>query len=83
MRCGLTTQGRTSGSGDFAPDRPELAALDGKALRRSHDRGLDSPALHLVSAFATTASTRRPGQAWSASPRATKATAASNSATSP
>ena len=37
------------------PDRPELVALDGKTLRRSHDRSLDQPALHLVSAFATTA----------------------------
>jgi predicted transposase YbfD/YdcC len=36
------------------PDRPELVAIDGKTLRRSHDRGLDQPALHLVSAFATT-----------------------------
>jgi len=38
------------------PDRPELVALDGKTLRRSHDRSLDQPALHLVSAFATTGS---------------------------
>jgi predicted transposase YbfD/YdcC len=37
------------------PDRPELVAIDGKTLRRSHDRGHDQPALHLVSAFATTA----------------------------
>lgn len=36
------------------PDRPELVAIDGKTLRRSHDRSLDQPALHLVSAFATT-----------------------------
>ena len=36
------------------PDRPELVAIDGKTLRRSHDRNLDQPALHLVSAFATT-----------------------------
>jgi len=36
------------------PDQPALVALDGKTLRRSHDRGLDQPALHLVSAFATT-----------------------------
>lgn len=36
------------------PDRPELVAIDGKTLRRSHDRGVDQPALHLVSAFATT-----------------------------
>lgn len=36
------------------PDRPELVALDGKTLRRSHDRSIDQPALHLVSAFATT-----------------------------
>ena len=36
------------------PDRPELVAIDGKTLRRSHDRAADQPALHLVSAFATT-----------------------------
>ena len=36
------------------PDHPELVAIDGKTLRRSHDRGLDQPALHLVSAFAST-----------------------------
>lgn len=35
------------------PDRPELVALDGKTLRRSHDRSVDEPAPHLVSAFAT------------------------------
>jgi predicted transposase YbfD/YdcC len=38
------------------PDRPDLVALDGKTLRRSHDRSAEQPALHLVSAFATTAS---------------------------
>ena len=32
------------------PDRPELVALDGKTLRRSHDRSQGQPALHLVSA---------------------------------
>jgi predicted transposase YbfD/YdcC len=37
------------------PQRPELVAIDGKTLRRSHDRSVDQPALHLVSAFATTA----------------------------
>lgn len=36
------------------PDRPELVAIDGKTSRRSHDRAADQPALHLVSAFATT-----------------------------
>ena len=36
------------------PDRPELVAIDGKTLRRSHDRAAGQPALHLVSAFATT-----------------------------
>lgn len=36
------------------PERPELVAIDGKTLRRSHDRSVDQPALHLVSAFATT-----------------------------
>jgi predicted transposase YbfD/YdcC len=36
------------------PDHPELVAIDGKALRRSHDRSVDQPALHMVSAFATT-----------------------------
>jgi predicted transposase YbfD/YdcC len=38
------------------PDHPELVAIDGKTLRRSHDRSIDQPALHLVSAFATTSS---------------------------
>ena len=37
------------------PDRPELVAIDGKTSRRSHDRKADRPALHLVSAYATTA----------------------------
>ena len=37
------------------PDRPDLVAIDGKTSRRSHDREQDQPALHLVSAFATTA----------------------------
>ena len=37
------------------PDHPELVAIDGETLRRSHDRGCDQPALHLVSAFATKA----------------------------
>jgi hypothetical protein len=36
------------------PDRPDLVAIDGRTLRRSHDRSVDQPALHLVSAFATT-----------------------------
>jgi hypothetical protein len=36
------------------PQRPELVAIDGKTLRRSHDRSVNQPALHLVSAFATT-----------------------------
>ncbi|WP_245455818.1 ISAs1 family transposase [Mesorhizobium sp. M7A.F.Ca.US.008.03.1.1] len=36
------------------PDRPELIAIDGKTSRRSHDRSAGQPALHLVSAFATT-----------------------------
>lgn len=36
------------------PDRPELVAIDGKTSRRSHDRAAGEPALHLVSAFATT-----------------------------
>lgn len=36
------------------PDQPEFVAIDGKTLRRSHDRAADQPALHLVSAFATT-----------------------------
>jgi predicted transposase YbfD/YdcC len=38
------------------PDHPELVAIDGKTLRRSHDRSIDQPALHLVSAFATSSS---------------------------
>jgi len=36
------------------PEQPDLVAIDGKTLRRSHDRGVDQPALHMVSAFATT-----------------------------
>lgn len=36
------------------PERPELIAIDGKTLRRSHDRASGQPALHLVSAFAST-----------------------------
>ena len=36
------------------PDHPDLVAIDGKTLRRSHDRKVEQPALHLVSAFATT-----------------------------
>lgn len=35
------------------PDRPDLVAIDGKTLRRSHDRSAGRPALHLVSAFAS------------------------------
>lgn len=37
------------------PERLDLVAMDGKTSRRSHDRSLNAPALHLVSAFATTA----------------------------
>lgn len=37
------------------PERPDLVAIDGKTLRRSHDRSAGRPALHLVSAFATNA----------------------------
>jgi predicted transposase YbfD/YdcC len=36
------------------PELQALVAIDGKTLRRSHDRGEGQPALHLVSAFATT-----------------------------
>lgn len=36
------------------PEGPDLVAIDGKTSRRSHDRSLEAPALHLVSAFATT-----------------------------
>jgi predicted transposase YbfD/YdcC len=36
------------------PDRPDFVAIDGKTSRRSHDRGVGTPPLHLVSAFATT-----------------------------
>ena len=36
------------------PGHPDLVAIDGKTLRRSHDRSVGQPALHLVSAFATT-----------------------------
>jgi predicted transposase YbfD/YdcC len=34
---------------------PYLIAIDGKTSRRSHDRAAGKPAMHLVSAFATTA----------------------------
>jgi predicted transposase YbfD/YdcC len=37
------------------PDRPEFVAIDGKTSRRSHDRAAGEDAIHLVSAFATTA----------------------------
>ena len=37
------------------PERPELVAIDGKTSRRSHDRATGKAALHLVSAFATSA----------------------------
>jgi predicted transposase YbfD/YdcC len=40
---------------DLRPDAPELIALDGKSVRRSHDRAAGQQALHLVSAFATNA----------------------------
>lgn len=36
------------------PQLHDLVAIDGKTLRRSHDRAVEKPALHLVSAFATT-----------------------------
>lgn len=35
------------------PDTPDLVAIDGKTLRRSHNRKTGQKALHLVSAFAT------------------------------
>jgi predicted transposase YbfD/YdcC len=38
---------------EVRPDAPALIAIDGKTLRRSHDRGAGRQALHLVSAFAT------------------------------
>ena len=37
------------------PERPDLVAIDGKTSRRSHDRARGRAALHLVSAFATSA----------------------------
>jgi predicted transposase YbfD/YdcC len=37
------------------PDRPDFVAIDGKTSRRSHDRKTDKAAIHVVSAFATTA----------------------------
>lgn len=37
------------------PDRPDFVAIDGKTSRRSHDRKNDKAAVHVVSAFATTA----------------------------
>lgn len=35
------------------PDRPDLVAIDGKSVRRSHDHARGRHPLHLVSAFAT------------------------------
>ena len=35
------------------PGRPELVAIDGKSVRRSHDHARERRPLHLVSAFAT------------------------------
>jgi predicted transposase YbfD/YdcC len=35
------------------PDPPDVVAVDGKTIRRSHDRSKGRAALHLVSAFAT------------------------------
>lgn len=35
------------------PDRPDLVAIDGKSVRRSHDHASGRRPLHLVSAFAT------------------------------
>jgi len=40
---------------DTWPDRPDFVAIDGKTSRRSHDRAAGEEAIHLVSAFATTA----------------------------
>lgn len=40
---------------DAWPDRPDLVAIDGKTSRRCHDRAAGGEAIHLVSAFATTA----------------------------
>lgn len=37
------------------PDKPDFVAIDGKTSRRSHDRSQGKAALHLVSAYATTA----------------------------
>jgi predicted transposase YbfD/YdcC len=37
------------------PEKAGLVAIDGKTSRRSHDRSAGAEALHLVSAFATTA----------------------------
>ena len=36
-------------------DKPDFVAIDGKTSRRSHDRSQGKAALHLVSAYATTA----------------------------
>ena len=38
------------------PDPPDAIAIDGKTVRRSHDRSKGRAALHLVSAFATNSS---------------------------
>jgi len=40
---------------DCWPERPDWVAIDGKTLRRSHDRRAGKGPLHLVSAYATNA----------------------------
>lgn len=52
---GLFSAAFTSWVRQTWPDKPEFVAIDGKTSRRSHDRGTGKAALHLVSAFATTA----------------------------
>ncbi|SJM31464.1 hypothetical protein BQ8482_20079 [Mesorhizobium delmotii] len=52
---GLFSAAFTSWVRQTWPDKPDFVAIDGKTSRRSHDRGAGKAALHLVSAFATTA----------------------------
>lgn len=52
---GLFSQAFTDWVRDSWPDKPDFVAIDGKTSRRSHDRRAGKAALHLVSAYATTA----------------------------
>ncbi|MCI0735254.1 MAG: ISAs1 family transposase [Beijerinckiaceae bacterium] len=51
---GLFSSAFTAWVRETWPGRQNLAAIDGKTSRRSHDRGAGKGPLHLVSAFAAT-----------------------------